>query len=73
MNKKLGDLSSVSSMLQEENWKKIIAKFRGQLVLPLRIYVDDYEINNTLGSHRCIKKMTGVYYTMSCLPPEFCA
>ncbi|KAF7987978.1 hypothetical protein HCN44_004794 [Aphidius gifuensis] len=63
--------SIVSSMLHGENWRKIKSKYSDKLVLPLSIYTDDYEINNPLRSHKCLRKMTGIYYSISCLPSEF--
>lgn len=63
----------ISSMLQGSVWKYIKSYFPDKIVFPINLFVDDYEINNPLGSHKCKNKMTGVYYMISCLPSQFSA
>ncbi|XP_044010180.1 uncharacterized protein LOC122853827 [Aphidius gifuensis] len=60
----------VSSFVQGEAWRNIISQYQNKFVIPLSIYFDDFEINNPLGSHK--KKIEAVYYTIACLPHEFC-
>lgn len=43
---------------------------QGQIVLPLVLHFDDVEINNVLGSHTGVNKLSAVYSSIPCLPPE---
>uniref|UniRef100_A0A0C9RKV5 Cya protein n=1 Tax=Fopius arisanus TaxID=64838 RepID=A0A0C9RKV5_9HYME len=63
--------SVISSMVQGSVWQSIRIRFKDKRVIPLNLVSDAYEANNPLGSHRGLKKMNGVYYSISCLPPEF--
>jgi hypothetical protein len=42
----------------------------GQKVIVLRLYGDDFEPANPLGSHRCMYKVGCVYYQLENLPPH---
>lgn len=50
--------------------KEIKQKISGT-VLPPIVYFDDFEINNTLGSHRSVHKIGAVYFAIACIPDEF--
>lgn len=60
-----------TSFVQGEYWRRIIAESREsqKILIPLSFYFDDFETNNPLGSHK--KKIGGIYYTISCLPPQY--
>lgn len=50
-------------------WKKKKQKYcKEDIVFPLFVYFDDFEVNNPLGSHS--GKLGDVYVTVPCLPPE---
>lgn len=63
----------VYSMLQGQYWRDIKLRSPNKIIIPINIYFDDDEINNALGSHRVLKKMGAIYFTISCLPPQFSA
>ncbi|XP_070525543.1 uncharacterized protein [Cardiocondyla obscurior] len=52
-------------------WKKVKLNFSNKIVLPIILYFDDFEINNSLGSHRNIHKLGALYFTIACLPFEY--
>lgn len=58
------------SILQGQFWKSVLTE-TNEYILPLIIYFDDFEINNPLGSRKCINKLGGVYCYIPCLPPEY--
>lgn len=61
----------ISSIIQCDVWRKIEQRFGDELVLPLILYYDDFEINNPLGSHRGINKLGAVYCSIASLPHEY--
>lgn len=68
MNEKEKDHGPITlSMLPGSVWKNLKLQRPGDILLPLDMYADDYP----LGSHKCKNRMTGVYFMMSCLPPQY--
>lgn len=59
------------SPVQGTRWKKIKAKFGNKRVFPIVISMDDFGINNPLGSHRNIHKLGAVYFSLPCIPDEY--
>ncbi|XP_022164877.1 uncharacterized protein LOC111029935, partial [Myzus persicae] len=41
---------------------------KNQMVLPIFLFFDDYEVGNPLGSHSGIHKLGAVYLTVPCIP-----
>lgn len=41
---------------------------KNQMVLPIFLFIDDYEVGNPLGSHSGIHKLGAVYLTVPCIP-----
>lgn len=65
----LKDLDCVKNFIQSELWYQKRNNFdNNDIVLPLFIYYDDWEVNNPLGSHSTT--LGGVYCYIPCLPPE---
>ena len=60
----------ISNVIQTPYWKEKTFKYANKLVLPLFLYVDDFETGNVLGSHSGIQKFCGVYMNIPLLPPE---
>ena len=43
----------------------------GQMIdVPLMFYIDEFEPCNPIGSRKKIHKLSGVYFTLACLPPR---
>ncbi|XP_034255353.1 uncharacterized protein LOC117653657 [Thrips palmi] len=63
----------ISNFMQGKLWKMKIAKFHGtdDLVLPIFLYFDDFEVGNPIGPHSGLYKLGAVYFSLPCLPPEF--
>jgi len=53
---------NLSNFVQGSLWKKILS-FQNKLVMPFFIYIDDYEINNPLGSKSMCHSISAVYYS----------
>ncbi|XP_066600979.1 uncharacterized protein [Prorops nasuta] len=68
--KEIRQSRSVYSILQGEVWPKIEQKF-DNIVLPLILYYDEFEVNNPLGTHRGINKLGAVYCSIACIPPAY--
>lgn len=63
----------IYNILQSKWWnhlKSTIPSINRVLLLPLKVYFDDFEPNNPLGSHASIHKTGAVYVQMPCLPPH---
>lgn len=58
----------ITSYIASKCWEKKQQHFEGKIVFPLALYVDDFEPNNALGSHKSLYKMGGVYFTLPALP-----
>lgn len=43
-------------------------KFRGNFVVPLFVFDDDFESGNPLGSHAGKNKLGGIYFSIPCFP-----
>jgi hypothetical protein len=56
------------SFLQGEIWKDKIKVFGNDIIIPLSLFVDDFEPNNPLGSKATIYKIGGVYLSIPALP-----
>lgn len=59
------------TFFNSEYWKTVENKNTDKIVLPLALYFDDVEINNPLGSRKCIHKIGVVYCSILGLPNEF--
>lgn len=43
------------------------SQFEGKIVISYFLYIDDFEINNPLGSHANFQSITGIYYSFPLL------
>ncbi|KYN22123.1 hypothetical protein ALC57_05487 [Trachymyrmex cornetzi] len=63
--------SQLFTFFDSEYWKKVENEKENRIVLPLVLYFDDVEINNPLGSRKCIHKIGIIYSSILGLPYEF--
>lgn len=62
----------ISHFIQGELWKRMKTNYEGKRVIPLFLYIDDFEVNNPLSAHAgCSRKMCGIYMNMPLLPLKF--
>lgn len=59
-----------SNIIQGELWKSKTTN-ETDLVFPLLIYFDEFDVGNPLGSHSGIHKLGAVYASVPIVPPEF--
>lgn len=64
--------SNISNIIQTDFWKNKLKHFQqSDLVLPLFLYFDEFEIGNPLGSHAGIHKIGAIYWSIPCIPPNY--
>lgn len=56
------DHTSISNFVQGKLWKEKKALHEGKIVFPYFLYIDEFEINNPLGSHAHVQSIAAVYY-----------
>lgn len=57
------------NFIQGSLWKNKIKEHDiNDIVLPIFLFFDDYEVGNPLGSHSSIHKLGAVYLTVPCIP-----
>lgn len=61
---------SFSSFMQGSLWEEQKKKFIDKTVLPIFMFIDDFQPLNALGSHNLEQKLTGVFFSCPFLPPE---
>jgi len=66
---KLQSEKNISNIMQTEFWK-LKTSGSNEITLPLFLYEDDFECGNPLGSHTTLYKMSVIYFSLPCLPPE---
>lgn len=53
--------------VQGKLWKAKVSMYANKIVVPYFLYLDDFEINNPLGSHATVQSVCGVYYSFPVL------
>lgn len=61
----------LQNIVQGQLWKTKKASHGGEIIMPFKLYFDDVEVGNNLGSHAGIHKVGTVYHQIACLPPEY--
>lgn len=59
----LNENSLLSNFVQGSLWKEKILSHQNKLVMPFFMYIDDFEINNPLGSKAMSHFISAVYYS----------
>ncbi|KAF0706641.1 SAM domain-containing protein, partial [Aphis craccivora] len=62
--------SVLMNFTQGSVWQEKLKSYQSQIVLPIFLFFDDYEIGNPLESHSGIHKLGAVYMSIPCLPPH---
>lgn len=55
-----------TNFIQGELWKSKVQLYPGKILIPFFLYMDDFEINNPLGSHSGVHSICNVYYSFPC-------
>jgi len=50
-----------------KQWKEKVSLFNNKIVIPYFMYIDDFEINNPLGSHASVQSLAAIYYSFPLL------
>lgn len=64
------NIDAYISYVNGASWQRKLRNFEGKTVIPLSLFLDDFEPNNSLGSHSTLYKMCGVYFSIPALPLE---
>jgi len=56
------NLGSITNFVQGKLWKEKVIQYEGKIVFPYFLYIDDFEINNPLGSHANFQSIAAIYY-----------
>lgn len=64
---------TLENFIQGDLWKKKLAAFPNQnsLVIPYFLYVDDWEPDNALGSHKKCNSIAASYLILPTIPPKY--
>lgn len=62
--------TKLTNFIQGELWKSKVLMYPNKILLPYFIYIDDFEINNPLGSHSSKHSICNTYYSFPCLPVD---
>lgn len=57
------DKTSFLNFVQGNLWKQKTSQYEGKIVFPYFLYIDDFEINNPLGSHATYQSIAAIYYS----------
>ncbi|XP_055842504.1 uncharacterized protein LOC129909448 [Episyrphus balteatus] len=60
--------SDITHLVNSSCFKNTAVIYAGKTIIPFFLYLDDFEINNPLGSHATVDSICGVYYSFPTLP-----
>lgn len=55
-------------LLHGEKWLEISAKYEGTILIPITLYIDDFQVDDSTGAHAGKHALAAFYYQISCLP-----
>lgn len=64
------DHSLLSNFIQGRYWREKLLRHPGKTILPIFIFVDEFEVTNPIGPSKTVHKLGGAYMTMPCIPPH---
>ena len=65
------DKTVIRNFIQGNLWNEQRKKFIGKFVIPLFVFIDDFEPGNSLGSHSGCNKIGPAYVSIPCIPPKY--
>jgi len=63
----LNDNSSLKHFVQGSLRREKISQYQNKIVIPYFMYIDDFEVNNPLGSHASFHSLSAIYYSFPLL------
>lgn len=61
----------ISTIVTGSRWKEIQKKYPDGILIPVSLYADEFEINDSLSSHNKKHVVCGVYYTIPVIPNQY--
>lgn len=61
----------ITSVVNGSKWREIQKKYSNDIVIPISLYADEFEVNDNLSSHNKKHVVCGVYYSVPVFPEEF--
>lgn len=75
--KQLESSKTINHFVNSNVWKSIIQKYAEEhdfdYTIPVWLYADEFEINDTQSSHHKIDSICGIYYNFPTLPEKYCS
>lgn len=56
--------SNIRNFLNGELWKQKKVMYKNKNLVPYFLFADDFEVNNPLGAHSGVHKLTGIYFSI---------
>lgn len=63
--------NTISNFIHGNIWKKITRCYENKIVIPYFLYIDGFEVNNPLSSHRGNQALTAIYYSFPTIPVQY--
>lgn len=63
--------SSISNIVNANVWKTIKKRYPGDVLIPVSIYSDEFEVNDCLSSHNKKHVICGIYYSIPTIPDQY--
>lgn len=60
----------INSFVSAQLWTQIKQKYANQIILPVALYSDEFEINDNLSAHNKRHSICGVYYSIITIPDQ---
>lgn len=57
-------------LLHAQKWAEISLKYEGKNLIPITLYNDDFQVDDSSGPHSAKNSIAAFYYQISCLPPN---
>lgn len=61
----------INSIISGDRWKSIQQKYPDAILIPIALYADEFEVNDSLSSHNKKHVVCGVYYTILTIPEQY--